>query len=521
MLYIDIEKKERSMRNRLHFRIIGILIAVALTGVIAFQAFWLNGLYHTLYHQMEANVREAMRLADYKELFYRMQELKEKNEEGTREFSRNIPFGSQAETGESSEEEANFIQNDVNLNLEDVDLNTQIEEVLTELLHTLGNMEGIILQGMHDEVDPLVPINYQRYDSLLVSELKEKNIDTRYQLYLVYELNEEHSVFQSLGKNHPGMEIDTTAAAIDWQGGIYYDYPIMLNRHAEYTVKTDPAATINYPYYYRLYIKTPASIVLHQMLGILMSSLMVLVIILTAFIYLLRTIMRQKTEKELKEDFTNNMTHELKTPISVSYAAVDSLLYFSDQVDEKQRKYLTIVKEQLTHLTGLVEQILTLSVENRSSFRLRLEPIGLSPFIHQMIEQYKVKTRQNTHFTVDIPEDLTVTADKTHLYNIFSNLIDNAIKYADKEISEITLVAEHTEKGIHIRLTDNGPGISPAHQGRIFDKFYRIPSGNLHDVKGHGLGLYYVKDMMIKHEGDVTLESLPGKGSTFHLKFKG
>ncbi len=384
-------------------------------------------------------------------------------------------------------------------------------------------MEGIILQGMHDEVDPLVPINYHRYDSLLVSELKAKNIDTRYQLYLIHKLNDEHTVFRSLGKNHPGMEVDTTVAISDWKkGGTYYDYPIMLNKYAEYTVKTDPEeAAINDPYYYRLYIKTPARIVLHQMLGILTSSFLVLVIIGAAFIYLLRTIMRQKTEKELKEDFTNNMTHELKTPISVSYAAVDSLLYFSDHVDDKQRKYLTIVKEQLTHLTGLVEQILTLSVENRSTFRLRLEPVPLSGFINQLVEQYKVKIRQNVHFTVDIPEEITVTADKTHLYNIFNNLIDNAIKYADKEISEINLQAEQTEKGIHIRVTDNGPGISPAHQARIFDKFYRIPSGNLHNVKGHGLGLYYIKDMMAKHEGDVAIESVPGKGSTFHLKFKG
>jgi len=509
------------MKSRLHFRIIGILITVALGCIVAFQAYWLNGLYNTLYHQMDVNIKEAMRLADYKELFFRMQELKEKNEEDRMEFSRNFQFENNTDAAINEEENINFIQNDVNLNLQGVDLKAQIEEVLDELLHTLGNMEGIILQGMHDEIDPLVAINYHRYDSLLVRELKEKNIDTRYQLNLIYELNDGHTVLQTLGKNHPGMEVDTTAAAIDWKGGIYYDYPIKLNRHHEYTVKTDPKGVINYPYYYRLYIKSPARIVLHQMMGILASSFMVLVIIAVTFIYLLRTIMRQKTEKELKEDFTNNMTHELKTPISVSYAAVDSLLFFSDQVDDKQRKYLTIVKEQLTHLTGLVEQILTLSVENRSSFRLRLEPILLSGFINQMIEQYKVKTRQNTLFTVDIPEDITVTADKTHLYNIFSNLIDNAIKYADKEISEISLKAEKTENSIHINITDNGPGISPAHQARIFDKFYRIPSGNLHNVKGHGLGLYYVKDIMIKHEGDVTIESVPGKGSTFHLKFKG
>ncbi len=165
------------MKGRLHFRIIGLLVTIALAGIIAFQSFWLSGLYHTLYNQMDINVKEAMRLADYKELFYRMQELKEQNEQneqGKKEITRTIPFGNNTETNETNEGNSNFIQNDVNLNLQDIDLDTQIEEVLTELLHTLGNMEGIILQGMHDEVDPLIPINYHRYDSLLVSELKAK-----------------------------------------------------------------------------------------------------------------------------------------------------------------------------------------------------------------------------------------------------------------------------------------------------------------------------------------------------------
>lgn len=507
------------MKNRLRFRLIGLLIAIALTGIIAFQGFWLNGLYHTLYRQMDLNIQEAMRLADYKELFYRMQELKEHNEGEQKEFTRTVPFGGKTETPiENKESEGtNFIENDVNLNFEDVDLKTQIDEVISELLQTLGNMEGIILQGMHDEVDPLIPINYQRYDSLLIAELKQRNIDTRYQLYLVH----DHTVLLTLGKNHPGMESDTTAAAIDWKGSVYYDYPIMLNKHRRELVGSDSESTINYPFFYRLYIKSPARIVLHQMLGILVSSGLVLVIILATFVYLFRTIMRQKTEEELKTDFTNNMTHELKTPISVSYAAVDSLLHFSGEVDEKQHKYLTIVEKQLTHLAGLVEQILTLAVENRSTFKLRPEPIALYTLVSQLIEPYRVKDGTEICFHIEIPDNLILIADKTHLYNIINNLIDNAIKYTDKSPCEVTLTAQETSGGIRVLISDNGPGIPTAHQSRIFDKFYRIPSGNLHNVKGHGLGLFYVKDIMKKHGGDVHVESQPGKGSIFYLDFNG
>jgi len=501
------------MNSRLRFRLIGVLIAIALACIIAFQGFWLKGLYSTLYSQMDTNIQEAMRLADYKELFYRMQELKERNEDGKREIVQNIQLGSKEE-----ESEDDFIQSDVNLNLQGVDLTTQIDQVISELLQTLGKMEGIILQGMHDEVDPLIPINYHRYDSILTKELKAKNIDARYQLNLVYGDDEKHTVLQTLGKNHPGMESDTTAAAIDWEGAVYYDYPIMLNRHYKERW-LDSHETISDPFYYRLYIKSPARIVLHQMIGILTSSLLVLIIVIAAFTYLLQTIMRQKTVEELKADFTNNMTHELKTPISVSYAAVDAILNFSDNVDEKQRKYLTIVEKQLTHLAGLVEQILTLSVENRSTFRLRPEPVQLSLLVNQLIDQYKVKSGQNAHFTIEIPEDLILIADKTHLYNIINNLVDNAIKYADKTPCEVILKAEETEDKLRIHIADNGPGISQTHQNRIFDKFYRIPSGNLHNVKGHGLGLFYVKDIMIKHKGDVSIESQLGKGSVFHLDF--
>ncbi len=256
------------------------------------------------------------------------------------------------------------------------------------------------------------------------------------------------------------------------------------------------------------------------MKGILISSFLLLLLIICAFICLLRTILKQKTVEELKTDFTNNMTHELKTPISVSYAAIDALLNFSDPVGGKQRKYLTIVKEQLIHLTGLVEQILALAVENRSTFRLRPETISLNELMNSLIEQYKLKASKPVEFTCPIPEDIELVADRTHLYNMLSNLIDNAIKYADKEPCRIEVAARQDDRETTISITDNGPGISEANQRHVFDKFFRVPNGNIHNVKGYGLGLYYVKDMMDKHGGVAQVESLPGKGSTFTLRFK-
>jgi len=520
------------MKLRSRFKIIAFLIAVALVGLIAFQWFWLIGLYDTLYKQMEADIQDAMKIADYKELFFRMEDIKEKQGKSQAEFKKVIPLfndstevsaNNTTEIGGEIDAAQSFVDNDdlINLSLRDMNLKNEVDSALVKLRSAIGNLEVLIIEAMHNHMDTIIPVKFNVYDSLLVSELKNRHIEARYQLNLVHQINPKHKVFQILGKNHPGMANDSTSAPLDWPDAIYFDYNIspISKYHAMEVDNLSSEETISDPYMYRLYLKSPTRIILNQMSGILFSSFFVLIIIVITFIYLLRTILRQKTEEELKTDFTNNMTHELKTPISVSYAAVDSLLNYGDPVTDKQQKYLTIVKEQLAHLTGLVEQILTLSVENRKTLRLRPEPQSISDIIHKIIEQYKVKMDENIEFTVNIPDDLEITADRTHLYNMLNNLIDNALKYANKKPTIIQISAEQSTDEIRLSVTDNGPGISLAHQNRIFDKFYRIPSGNLHNVKGHGLGLYYVKDMMNRHQGSVSINSIPGKGATFTLHF--
>lgn len=484
------------MNTQLRFKLIAFLIIFSLAGLISFQGYWLYGLYRTLYVQMETNIQEAMKMADYKELFLRIQELKKR--EGVAK-THSVYFNSTSDTtlvanndelskpygviGDSALSDLGHVTMDISYGAsEDDKPDTDADSTLTDYLNTMGKLEDMVQKGLHRFADALIPVRFEIYDSLLTAELKAHNIDTRYQLNR--------------------MTVDTTNASLDCQGAAYFDYPIKS------------------PSFYRLYLKSPASIVLQQMLGILLSSFLLLILIIISFIYLLRTILRQKTVEQLKADFTNNMTHELKTPLSVSYAAVDALLNFSDSVSDKQRKYLAIVKEQLTHLTGLVEQILTLAVENRSTFGLHPEPIRIDLLVSTLIEQYKLKTEKEVLFSQDIPEGMELMADRTHVYNILSNLIDNALKYTDKKPCHISIEAIHFPTKTCLTITDNGPGISEDNQKHIFDKFYRIPSGNLHNVKGFGLGLYYVKDMMQKHHGHISVKSNPGKGAAFTLHFK-
>ena len=227
----------------------------------------------------------------------------------------------------------------------------------------------------------------------------------------------------------------------------------------------------------------------------------------------------------MKSDFTNNITHELKTPIAVAYAATDALLNFH-QADNptKRERYLRICQEQLQHLSGLVEQILSMSMERRKTFRLHLEEVRLKEILPPLIEQHKLKADKPVRISLQItPEELIVTADRTHLTNMLSNLLDNAVKYslehADIAVS-CRLCQENEETYTEICVSDCGIGIARECLPHIFDKFYRVPTGNRHEVKGYGLGLFYVKTMIEKHGGTIRVTSEPGKGSRFILRLK-
>lgn len=273
-------------------------------------------------------------------------------------------------------------------------------------------------------------------------------------------------------------------------------------------------------YAYKLVVKELQLYVLKQMTGILGASLLMIVLLFLSYIYLLKVILKQKTLDEIKSDFVNNMTHELKTPISVAYAATDALQNYGMMDDPGKRdEYLKVSKEQLTHLNGLVEQILVMSVEERRNMKLSLEIISLSALFQQLKNQYLLNATKNVVFDIDVtPEDLTIKADKIHFQNVIGNLIENAVKYSKEEVN-IILSAKKEKEQILIKVQDNGIGVPSAALPRIFDRFYRVSTGNIHNVKGYGLGLFYVKTIVEKHKGTIKAESKLGEGTTFYIEF--
>ena len=248
-------------------------------------------------------------------------------------------------------------------------------------------------------------------------------------------------------------------------------------------------------------------------------STLFLLLIIAAFAYTIHIIQNQKQLSLIKNDFISNMTHELKTPISTISLACEALSDedISKNVEKKNR-FLQMISQENSRLSILVDNVLKSSIWDKSDFKLQLESVDLHEIISEIAETAGVIVDQkggNLDLELNAKQ-YELQGDKVHLTNIMHNLIDNAIKYSP-ENPRISLSTSSTNKEILIEVKDNGMGIAKDQQKKIFDKFYRIPTGNIHDVNGFGLGLNYVQNIVRNHGGNITLKSNPGKGSCFQL----
>lgn len=267
---------------------------------------------------------------------------------------------------------------------------------------------------------------------------------------------------------------------------------------------------------YRASISPLTGHILSQMMGVIVTIFLLMVAFAAAFRYLFHTVSKLRTIEEMKDDFVENMTHELKTPISIAYSANDALLHYDTANDpEKKTAYLNIALKQLKRLGELVENILAMSMERRKTMTLKPERIELAAFIEEIAAAQRMRGDKEIDIAVEATPGLIVTADKSHLTNVLNNLIDNAVKYSGDAVA-IRIVAD--EGGIAI--TDNGIGIPTRSLPFIFDKFYRVPHGNRQDVRGYGIGRYYVKQILEKMGWSIAVRSRMGEGSTFVIKFE-
>jgi signal transduction histidine kinase len=263
--------------------------------------------------------------------------------------------------------------------------------------------------------------------------------------------------------------------------------------------------------------KVPSSYLLQQMLLNIIASKILLLLLAFSLTYMLRTILKQKKLSDIKDDFISNVSHELKTPVATTLAAIQGMQHFDVLKDRvKTDQYLNTAANEMKRLSQMIDTILNSAIYENSSFNLQPVKFNFKEMLVDMINVQQLHSKKEVHIKLDYNADAEIFADQTHLRNVFLNLIDNAVKYGKEKVM-ISISCVKTDVGIKIQISDNGIGIPNNYQKNIFDKFFRVPTPNDHSIKGYGLGLSYVKNIVEKHNGTIVLINSNANGSSFEI----
>ena len=356
--------------------------------------------------------------------------------------------------------------------------------------------------------EKLVNIDKSKLDGYIKDELKNQGIDLDYDYGIFSNEDENFLIVNGLfyvGEIGGSSNIESN----DENKSLYNsNYDISL-------FNTD----LKSPGSLKIFFKNKTGYLWSKVWISLMSSILFTSLILFCFAYVVWVIFRQKKVSEMKTDFINNMTHEFKTPIATISLATDSIT--SEKIihnEGKIRRFAGIIKQENKRMLNQVEKVLQMATIDKDDFKLRLSQLDLHELINQAARNMslKVDQREGTMLTNLEAEKYLIEGDQNHISNILHNLLDNAEKYSPEK-PEISISTKNIKTGIQITITDKGIGMSKEALKNIFDKFYRVHTGNRHDVKGFGLGLSYVKALVSAHKGTITVSSEPSKGSSFML----
>ena len=383
-VYICFNNIRKDMKS--NFKYIIISIIGSLTIVFLIQLFWLNRLYGGIKTETEKEIIHCLDLANSYELEYRIDSLESTPLSGNSEISINQSFGNNnAEKEKEIDEKKQMVKS--KRVIQDGDTIENVKQMEGEgfSLFYFDELSIMIKEAMHQTIDTIVPINMDTLYSSLTRSFNEKRIHSEIYKIETVDFKKDSVLFSK--------EI-TKAKGVPAKYQYIYDTE---NQQG-----------------FQIHIGSLTKTILSQMIGILSTTFIIILILAFAFWYLIKTILQQKTLEEMKDDFTNNMTHELKTPLAVAYSATDALLNFKQgENKEKRDKYLTICKEQLERLSGLVEQILSMSMERRLKLILKKENIEIKKLLLGLTEQQRIKREKQIEFHLNVqPDDLMLSADK-------------------------------------------------------------------------------------------------------------
>lgn len=348
----------------------------------------------------------------------------------------------------------------------------------------------------------------------LINASSKQDISSRVDPILIRELLAEHFA------NHNIHDEFHFAIADKWLKNINYfnDTPFEITSDC-YEQRLFPSDLNGMPYYLYVYFtsdKADYHMGLELAYPTMISTILLLIICIVSIIY----IFKQRQFNQMKTDFVNNMTHELKTPVASISLASEMLNDPTVGKSETMLKHISgIIRNESKRLSFLVEKILNVSVLSKSGFEMSFEEENANKLLLSVANSFTLKINQKggtlkTHLAAK--NDL-VEVDEMHFSNVIHNLMDNAIKYSSEAPTIICIDTYNEKNRLVITISDNGIGIRKEHQAHLFDQFYRAPTGNRHDVKGFGIGLYYVKQVITAHHGNISVESEPGVGTKFTI----
>lgn len=465
--------------NRKGFAILISGMTLALIGLMVIQSYWIRNAIVVKEASFIRNVNEAVSTAV----------LKLERMEAIDRLRGSYPYLVQPGIGGHKEDS---VQKSLNNTWNEHQSNLNFDNYLQQSFFFRDIIENFFNRNTNIPVENRIKPG--QLDSLITAELHDKNINTQFE-YGIFSPARNFMPLQKTGK-----------------------YPEELLSKA-FSFKLFPNEMNPKPDYLMVYFPKERAFLLRQLWGMLSVSIVLIIVIIFSFSYTVMTILRQKKLSEMKTDFINNMTHEIKTPISTISLACEAL---SDKDIRKSENiyssYIHVIDQENKRLGKMAEQILQSAALDKGQIHLNYEEVDMHSVIQDAVSKIILQVEKGGG-RVDIELDAdrpVVEGDKAHLTNVVLNLLDNALKYSE-DPPQITVSSANFYSGVIITVADQGIGISKSNQKKIFDKLYRVPTGNLHNVKGFGLGLSYVKAIVDRHGGKIKLESELRKGSKFSI----
>jgi len=383
------------------------------------------------------------------------------------------------------------------------DLAVQLDQRVTQQLFKKAKfINEMMVEAFRNNVyeDASKRLDAVYLDSVIKTEIANDNLPKEY-TFLITDENGKPIVFPSMPKTYD-LNLDTTKAG---------------------NTTLFPSNLLDEELQLHIFFPKKSAFIFKEMWGSLLMSFTLIFLIIIALIFMFKTILAQAKLSEMKNDFISNMTHEFKTPISTISLACEAM-NDKDMVSESNTQfapYVKMINEENKRLGILVESILQSAVIDRGELKLKKETFSLNSVIKGVVENARFRILQTGgNIELMLPsETIELMSDKMHFTNIFSNLVDNAIKYS-KERPQIKIALRKENKKITISVCDKGIGIKREHLNKIFDKLYRVPTGNVHNVKGFGLGLSYVKAIADLNNWEIDVKSKYGEGSEFTIVIK-